>query len=344
MSKRSSLGRSVAIGVLVAAVAAIGLGPSLLSSDALVVYCAHDEQFASQILRDFESETGIRVAVVYDTEATKSLGLVNLIAREQRHPRCDIFWNNELLGTLDLARQGFLLPYQGPGWQRMPPHARDPEGLWAGFAARLRVVIVNTNHLEPDEERVAARLDENQDLSRVAIARPLYGTTLTHYALLRQAWGAERLKAWHHDTRRRGLREVAGNAATKDLVAGGACDMGFTDTDDYFVAHDAKRPVAMVPVRIGGRTVAIPNTVAILRGTGRAAQAKRLVDYLLSEHTELKLARSASRQIPLGAVASESLPEDVKPLAEWAAQGADLRGLLPERAEVIRWLTAEYLQ
>src|SRR4051812_16561678 len=65
----------------------------------LVVYCAHDAIFADSILRDFEKQTGLKVAVKYDTEATKSLGLVELLLREKDAPRCDLFWNNELLGT-----------------------------------------------------------------------------------------------------------------------------------------------------------------------------------------------------------------------------------------------------
>ena len=50
--------------------------------ESLVVYCAHDSIYADSILRDFEKETGIHVAVRYDTEATKSLGLVGPIREE----------------------------------------------------------------------------------------------------------------------------------------------------------------------------------------------------------------------------------------------------------------------
>src|SRR6185369_17457908 len=69
----------------------------------LVVYCAHDAEFAEAILKKFEFQTGIPVIVKYDTEATKSLGLTEQIIQDGAHPRCDVFWNNELLGTLDLA-------------------------------------------------------------------------------------------------------------------------------------------------------------------------------------------------------------------------------------------------
>src|SRR5690606_20129091 len=151
-------------------------------SDALVVYCAHDATFSQQVLEDFERETGIAVDVRFDTEATKSLGLVNLVIREAGAPRCDVFWNNETLGTIDLANRGLLEPYKGPGYDRIPPQFKDPTGLWCGFAGRLRVWIVNTNEMAADRDSVETAFRER--LSDFTYAKPLFGTTLTHYCVL----------------------------------------------------------------------------------------------------------------------------------------------------------------
>jgi iron(III) transport system substrate-binding protein len=341
-SNRSRLVLSASI-VLVLAVG-LGIIQSEQNAPAgLTVYCAHDAQYSEQILREFERQTGIPVSIRFDTEATKSLGLVNLLLRERAHPRCDVFWNNELLGTMDLQRQELLVPYQGAGFRRMPDPFRDPAGHWVGFAARLRVYIINTERMPVTPEAVERKLAG--DLSRVAIAKPLFGTTLTQYSALWQVWGPERLKAWHAETRRRGLLEAAGNAGTKNLVAQGTCDLAFTDTDDFFVAHDEHKPVAMLPVRLpGGETLCIPNSVAIIKGTRNLSAAQRLVDFLLSAETELALARSASRQIPLGPFDELDLPAEVRPLQEWAADAYDLRRLGPARAACLSWLRSEYLQ
>ena len=304
----------------------------------LTVYCAHDSIYAESILRDFTRQTGIPVAARYDTEATKSLGLTELLVREKDAPRCDVFWNNELLGTLDLQEKGILAPYRGPGWQRIPADFKDADGHWTGFAARLRVRISNTQKPAPAD-------GETPDLPRFAIAKPLYGTTLTHYSVLWQRWGRERLTAWHRDWRTRGVRELNGNAAVKDAVADGACDAGFTDTDDFFEAKDDGKPVAMRPVRLDdGATICIPNTVAIIRGTRRATDAQRLVDFLLSAETELALARSKSRQIPLGPVPEDQVPAEVRELQAWAQHAAPLTALLPARNACLAWLKAEELK
>ena len=311
------------------------------SRDSLVVYCAHDLEFSQGICEEFSRRTGIKIALVTDTEATKSLGLVQRLLAEQDHPRCDVFWNNELLGTVQLAEAGILEPYQGPGYQRIPERYQGPDARWTGFAGRLRVWIVNRDQMPATEAAVQARF-AGQDLSKMAVALPMFGTTLTHFSILWGDWGEDRFKAWHQRLKDRGCRFVQGNATVKNLVAEGICDFGWTDTDDYFVGRDDGFPVETLPIRIDGQTICIPNTVAILRGTQRLAEAQRFVEFLLSKEIELQQARSASRQIPLGPVDEAELPEDVRPLAAWARDSVKLQQYSRARSACLNWLQQEY--
>ena len=341
--RRALLLRAGAVAALVVAVAAgyrlfVSRGPA-----PLVVYCAHDSIYADTILRAFEARTGIPVAVRYDTEATKSLGLVEMLLQEKTAPQCDVFWNNEVLGTLRLQKNGVLHPYKGPGFDRIPASFKDPDGYWVGFAARLRVWIINTDRLGPSQEALDGLLTGRLD--RVAIAKPLYGTTFTHYCALWNLWGEQKLKSWHRDCRARGMREVAGNAQVRSVVAEGTCDLGYTDSDDFFVAKDDGKPVTMLPMRLeDGRTICMPNTVSIIEGTRRPAEAGRLVDFLLSQETEVALARAKSRQIPLGPVNEADLPEEVVRMKAWAAEGYPLSSLASASEACLAWLKAEYVQ
>lgn len=306
----------------------------------LVVYCAHDSLYAEQVIERFRQQTGLQVAVRYDTEATKSLGLVEQIAREGEHAVCDVFWNNEPLGVMRLAELGRLQPYRGPAHDRIPAEFRDRADRWCGFAARMRVWIVNTERMRADEGAVNAALAG--DLSRVAIARPLFGTTRAHYTALWQSLGRQPLVDWHRDWRRRGVIEVAGNAAVKNMVSSGSCWLGLTDTDDYFVARDAGAPVAMLPFRLAdGRTLCIPNAAAIVAGCAHVGTARQFVDFLLGEETEVQLARSPSRQIPLGPVDPQRLPAEVQQLAAQAAQRYPVLELEPAREPCLQWLRSE---
>lgn len=326
------------------AVVVLGCAASLLHARPLVVYCAHDREFAEPVLASFEKATGIGVTVRYDSEATKSLALTEQILREKDQPRCDVFWNNQWLGTAELKAAGVLEPYQGDGWKRMPEAWRDPEAQFTGFAGRMRVWIFRSDRIQPTPEAIAQRLAQ-QDLSRLAIARPLYGTTLSHYSVLWSVWGEDKLKAWHHDWRKRGIIEKGGNATVKNLVAQGVCDLGLTDSDDYYAARDAGSPVGVLPIRLDDqRTLCIPNTVAIIRGSSEVPAARRLVDYLLSQDVELQLARSAARQIPLGPVEDSQLPPEVRQLRGWAQQSVPASLGEGSRGPCLQWLKSEYLQ
>lgn len=351
------MNRSLVLIPVIAALVLTGIWFSRMP-DALVVYCAHDAEYAQQILEEFSKKTGIRVEPRYDTEATKSLGLINLILRERNIPRCDVFWNNELLGMVELREQNVLEPYRGPGWERIPAKYRDDDGYWAGFAARMRVYLFNTQKTSASDEALLGLMAN--DPASLAIAKPVFGSTLTHYTVMWHLWGPEKVKAWHSDLVQRGLRVVNGNAAVKDVVAMGTCQAGLTDTDDAFVAIDDGYPVEMRPARVGSSppnsaqtsessdqksyTICFPNTVAIIKGTKKKDASAKLVDYLLSAEAELALAKAKSRQIPLGPINEQELPDDVRNLILWSHDGIDLRSLLPERRECLKWLQEVYLK
>ena len=312
------------------------------AAHSLTVYCAHDATFAEAVIDAFEKQTGIRVDVRFDEEANKSLGLTNLLVAEKHNPRCDVFWNNQTLGTIRLVSHDVLQPYISRNADRIPEKFRDAGGLWTGFAARLRVYIVNTNKLAATPETVASLL-KSESLERVAIAQPLFGTTLSHYSVLADQWGLEKLKSWHASIHSRGISEVRGNSMTRDLVAEEVCDLGFTDTDDAYSALDNGKSVAILPIRLDdGSTICMPNSVAMIRNCPHPEAAKQFIDFLLSEQTELMLARSGARQIPLGKIDVSLLSEEVKLLREWAADGVHLNAAADMNQQVLDWLTAEY--
>ncbi|MEA2091963.1 MAG: iron ABC transporter substrate-binding protein, partial [Campylobacterota bacterium] len=72
------------------------------AKEELVVYTSVDQVFSSKILKEFEKETGIDVKAVYDTEASKAVGLEKRLLQEREHPKADIFWNSENLRTARL--------------------------------------------------------------------------------------------------------------------------------------------------------------------------------------------------------------------------------------------------
>jgi iron(III) transport system substrate-binding protein len=58
----------------------------------------------------------------------------------------------------------------------------------------------------------------------------------------------------------------------------------------------------------------------------------------------MALAKSKSRQVPLGPVDETQLSEEVRQLRAWAAAPYSLATLGPARAACLTWLKSEYLK
>jgi len=285
----------------IAALGGCGGNEPAPNAETVTVYTSLDQVYSEPILNDFQKRTGIRVQAVYDAEAAKTTGLVNrLIARRER-PDCDVWWNNEPVQTARLAGMGLLAKYESPASARIPPAFRDGQGRWTGFAARARIIIYNTN-LIPSDRRPTGLQDfaASPWRGKATIARPFFGTTLTHMCVLYEAWGPERLKAFLLAMRANNVALCAGNGPVRDLVAAGEYAFGLTDSDDAYSAMQEGKPVAVVlPDRAAGAVI-MPNTVALIAGCPHAEAGKKLIDYLLSAEVERRLAEGPSAQIPLG--------------------------------------------
>ena len=269
----------------------------------VVVYDALDSEFSTPIFEKFTADSGIAVLPKFDVESTKTVGLAEAIVAEKGRPRCDVFWNNEILHTLRLKRLGLLDAYQPPIAREYPAAYRDLKGYWHGFAARARVLLVNTKLVgEADRPASICDMADPKWRGRAAMAKPLFGTTATHAACLFAVWGDRRAKEFFQKVKRNEVQILSGNKQVAMAVAGGQAAFGLTDTDDALIEVKKGMPVTIVypdQDRGGLGTLFIPNTLAIVRGGPNPEAARRLVDYLLSPEVETTLAAGPSAQIPL---------------------------------------------
>ena len=279
----------------------------------VVLYCAQDKEFAEQLLADFTRETGVRVDAKYDTEANKSVALATELEQEASRPRCDVHWNNEPLGSVRLARAGVYTPLPEPLGDAFPADTRPADRMWQGFAARARVLIVNTD-LVKDAERPRSifELTRERWKRRVALAKPFFGTTATQAACLSAALGVEKARDFFERLKANEVNVVAGNKQVARGVAEGRFAVGFTDTDDAIIELRAKKPVAVVfPDADGRGTLFLPNTVALVKNGPNPAAGVKLIDFLLRPETEKRLAEGGGFQIPLNPTVKADLPATI---------------------------------
>jgi iron(III) transport system substrate-binding protein len=324
------LGRAAAICAIMllsAMIAVLGCSRKEAVQPEVVVYTALDREFSEPIFEEFTKKTGIAVRAKYDAESTKTVGLVEAIISERARPRCDLFWNNEILNTFRLERAGLLRSYDSPAAAAYPASSRSPKGMWYGFAARARVIVVNTNQIAEERQPKSIHdLADPQWYERCGIAKPLFGTTATQAAVLFAAWGDDKAKEFYRDVKRN-AKIMSGNKQVAESVAGASLAFGLTDTDDALAEIEKGMHVAIVypDQKEGGMgTLFIPNTLALIQDSPHPKEAEKLLDFLLSADVERALAKGPSAQIPLqsGVEASPRVktPAEVKAMkVDWAA-------------------------
>ncbi len=269
----------------------------------VVVYCSLDKIYSEPILKDFENQTGIRVKAVYDTELTKTVGLVNRIIAESNYPQCDVFWNNEISRTIMLKNQEILQAYHSPNAADIPIEYKDADGYWAGFAARARVIIYNKEKCDPSN-LPASILDlvNEKWKGKATLAYPLFGTTATHAAAIFSEYGHDWAVDFFNAVKKIETGILDGNATVRDRVVNGDYSWGFTDTDDANGAiEDGKNVGIIYPDQEEDEMgmMVIPNTIALINGCPHPENGKRLIDFILRKEVEEILAHSRAAQIPV---------------------------------------------
>ena len=268
----------------------------------VIVYCSLDSDFSDPILKEFQQQTGILVRGKFDIESNKTVGLVNRILLERNRPRCDVFWNNEIVHTLRLVEQSLTAPCPAPGTDGIPGNYRSASGFWYGIAARARVLLVHSGLLPKERwPRSIADLVRPEWRGKVGIAKPLFGTTASHAAVLFTHWGRSKAEAFFRELSNN-VVVLPGNKQVAQSVSHGRLLFGLTDTDDAIIEREHGAPVEIVfpdqrPQEMG--TLFIPNSVCVIDRGPNPENARRLLKYLLSSQVEKRLAHGPSGQFPL---------------------------------------------
>jgi iron(III) transport system substrate-binding protein len=269
---------------------------------------------------------------VYDTEETKSTGLVNRLVARKDNPDGDLFWSGDPARAALLKAKGVTAAYEPPGAEDIAETYKDPARHWVGFSARCRVLLVN-NILVPtgEEPTTLWGLTSPKWKGRVAVANPLFGTTSFQMAAIFETLGEQRARAWLTALKANDVQIVASNGEVKRQVSSGAAAVGLADSDDAIEAIKDGQPVRIVfldqvtDTEATGLdhplgTLVIPNTVSIIRGGPNVEGAKRVAGFLVSREAQRMLAVSCA-QAPL----TPGITADVRAL--------DLNAIVPMRVD-----------
>ncbi len=262
----------------------------------VVVYTSVDQVFSEPVFREFERESGVRVRAVFDTEETKSTGVVNRLIAEARSSQADVFWSGDPVRPFLLLKRGLVTPYFSPEAAAIPSPFRSADGAWTGSGARARVLLVNRTRLgDRAEPRSIRDLVDPRWRGEVTMANPLFGTTTMHAAALFSSWGEDPARRFFAALRENEVEIASSNGEVKRLVVAGEVTFGLTDTDDAHQAVESGADVSVVyPDQDGLGTLIMPTAVVLLNGAPHPGEGRRLVDFLLSSRTERATAERAA--------------------------------------------------
>ncbi|MDF1617797.1 extracellular solute-binding protein [Petrocella sp. FN5] len=291
--------RIIIIGIILTGVLSGCIGKR---QEEVVIYTSVDQIFAEDILKDFENKTGIKTKTVFDVEATKTVGLANRIISEKNMPQADVYWSGEFVMTILLAKDGLLEPYASPSANDIPSIYKDTQNLWTGYAGRARIILVNKNLVAPKDypNSIYDFLDSNRDPNMMAIAQPMFGTTMTHAAALYAYLGEDEGRTFFEKLKERGVKVVDGNSVVRDMVVSGQVAFGLTDTDDACIAVKKGDPVEIIiPDQDEMGALVIPNTVALIKDGPNPQAGRKLIDFLLEKDMEKTLIEAGWSHIPV---------------------------------------------
>lgn len=135
--------------VLSICVITIGCGGHDGESDTttLIVYSGRNERLIGPLLDRFREQTGIEVQVRYGGTSE----LAATLMEEGRNSPAGVFISQDAGALGALSRAGLLEPLAPEILDRLEPRFRSSHGDWVGLSGRARVVVYNTDRIQPDE-------------------------------------------------------------------------------------------------------------------------------------------------------------------------------------------------
>lgn len=254
-------------------------GPSL------TVYSGRTEDLVGPLFKRFEASTGVKVKVRYGDSAE----VAGAVLEEGDRPKADVLLVQDAGNLGQVNDAGRLAPLPQPTVDRVPVQFRSPVGRWVGLSGRSRVVAYNTDEIAPAElpDTVDGFTDPKWK-GRLAWA-PTNGSFQAFVTAFRVLEGQDKAEAWLRGVKANEPKSFPNNLSIVEAVGKGEVDAGFVNhyylyrlraegkagkaENKYFGAGD---PGALVNVAGAG----------ILQGSKKAADAGRLIDFLLTEESQ----------------------------------------------------------
>ncbi len=290
----------------------------------LTVYSGREEELVAPLLKQFESESGVKLNVRYAETAE----LAATIREEGDNSPADVFFGQDAGALGALQKASLLAPLPQATLDKVEAGFRSAEGTWVGTSGRARVVAYDTREVkEADLPKSVLELTDAKWKGKVGWA-PTNASFQAFVTALRKVEGDATAEKWLKDMKANGAKAYEKNGLVRDAIASGEVQLGLIN--HYYVLETAAKEGKEYPVGLhflpGGDVGALVNVAGagILKSSEQTENSQKLIDFLLSDASQ-KFFAEKTFEYPLAGTTPS--PEGVPPLAEIQQPKLDLSNL-----------------
>ena len=271
---------------LVAVLVGGGLVAATSGDDALVVYNGRSHYGDEQVFADFEEATGIEVELRGGTGPE----LYERLRREGDDTPADVLVTTDLANLWRADESGLLQPVDTPTLERnVPPVLHEDDGSWWAITTRLRVPVVATERVSPDEVTSYESLGDPRFRGRTCLrtSNNEYNQSLVADMIAKR--GAEQTEALLRSWMENDPTIINSDGELLAVMAAGDCDVGLVN--HYYLARtleeDPDFPVAPAwPDQDGAGAHANVSGAGVVQGSDRVDEATQLLEFLTSPEAQ----------------------------------------------------------
>lgn len=254
----------------------------------LVIYTATKEELVDGIVEGFKKQNpNIEVECKIDG-AGKIMEQIANDYKETGHVRADIIWTSEISDFYRLKEESMLEKYKPANFDELLNPFTDYDGSFTAVRLTTLGIVINTNKIKNEPTSWEDLFTNPEFENSFGLADPeLSGTSYMSVALLEKKFGWE----FFERLRENGAVKVKSSKKVIDETAEGklsAC-LGV----DY-IANGKIEKGEPLKICYPKELVAVPSPVAIFRESQHKDEAKKFVDYLMTEEAQQKIADTGS--------------------------------------------------
>lgn len=256
-------------------------------SDELVIYSSRTSSLVQPLLEQYATETGQNVQVRYATTAS----IIATILEEGDKSKVDLVYLAEPSGWALLSEEGLLGKLPNATLNQVADHFRSSKGEWVGTSGRSKVVVYNTETIDPAKDLPKSILDftDSKWKGRIGWA-PTHGEWQISLMAIRLLEGDKVAREWLEGIKANDPKTYPNLISIVNGAHKGEIDVGFVN--HYYVPRFIAKSGGDWDSRNhflgGGDPGAVIDVagVGIMKSSDSSDAAQDFVDFMLGEQAQ----------------------------------------------------------